>query len=46
MAKGLYGRRGLVLTMHPEKRYALRALKAGAMGYLTKARAPTELVQE
>jgi DNA-binding NarL/FixJ family response regulator len=35
----------LVLTMHPEKRYALRALKAGARGYLTKGRAPTELVQ-
>lgn len=34
----------LVLSMHPEEQYALRALKAGAAGYLTKETAPEELV--
>ena len=34
----------LVLSFHPEKRYALRALRAGAAGYLTKETAPDELV--
>jgi len=34
----------LVLTMHPEKQYAVRALKAGAAGYLTKETAPDLLV--
>ena len=34
----------LVLTMHPEGQYAVRALKAGAAGYLTKDSAPAELV--
>lgn len=34
----------LVLTMHPEEQYALRALKAGAAGYLTKEKAPEELI--
>ena len=34
----------LVLSMHPEDQYAVRALKAGAAGYLTKERAPEELV--
>lgn len=34
----------LVVTMHPEKRFALRALKAGASGYLTKGSPPDELV--
>ncbi|MBI5441158.1 MAG: response regulator transcription factor [Deltaproteobacteria bacterium] len=33
----------LVLSIHSEKQYALRALKAGAFGYLTKASAPEEL---
>lgn len=33
----------LMLTMHPEKQYAVRALKAGAAGYLTKESAPAEL---
>src|ERR1051326_7267935 len=28
--------RVLVLTMHPESHYALRVLKAGASGYITK----------
>jgi DNA-binding NarL/FixJ family response regulator len=34
----------LVLTMHSEDQFALRALKAGASGYLTKESAPGELV--
>jgi two-component system, NarL family, invasion response regulator UvrY len=34
----------LVLSMHPEDQYGLRALKAGASGYLTKESAPAELV--
>jgi two-component system invasion response regulator UvrY len=33
----------LILTIYPEKEYALRALKAGASGYLTKKSAPAEL---
>src|SRR6187455_1940885 len=38
------GRAVLVLSMYPEDRYAVRALKAGAAGYLTKESAPDELV--
>jgi two-component system invasion response regulator UvrY len=34
----------LVLSMYPEDQYALRVIKAGAMGYLTKDSAPEELV--
>jgi two-component system invasion response regulator UvrY len=34
----------LILSVHPEEQYAIRALKAGASGYLTKTRAPEELV--
>jgi DNA-binding NarL/FixJ family response regulator len=34
----------LVLSMHAEEEYALRAFKAGAQGYVTKDRATTELV--
>lgn len=34
----------LILSMHPEEQYALRALRAGASGYLTKASAPQELI--
>ncbi|MFC1964114.1 response regulator [Chloroflexota bacterium] len=34
----------LMLSIHPEEQYALRALKAGASGYLTKESAPDELV--
>ncbi|MDI6743286.1 MAG: response regulator transcription factor [Smithella sp.] len=34
----------LILSMHPEEQYAVRALKAGAAGYLTKASAPQELI--
>lgn len=34
----------LILTMHREDQYAIRALKAGAAGYLNKQSAPAELV--
>jgi len=34
----------LVLSMHPEEQYAVRVLKAGAAGYLTKESAPERLV--
>jgi two-component system invasion response regulator UvrY len=34
----------LMLSMHPEEQYALRALALGASGYLTKESAPDELV--
>src|SRR5215212_6406515 len=34
----------LILSMHPEEQYAIRALKAGAAGYLNKEAAPEELV--
>jgi DNA-binding NarL/FixJ family response regulator len=34
----------LVLSMHPEEQYAIRVLKAGAAGYLTKESAAAELV--
>ena len=36
--------RMLVLTMHSEEQYAVRALRAGASGYLTKESAADELV--
>ncbi|MDH4060776.1 MAG: response regulator transcription factor [Aquincola sp.] len=36
--------RVLVLSMHAEEQYALRAFKAGAAGYVTKDRASAELV--
>lgn len=35
----------LVLTMHEEEQYVIRALGAGAMGYVTKRSAPEELVR-
>ena len=34
----------LMLSMHREDQYAIRSLKAGAAGYLTKQSAPAELV--
>jgi two-component system, NarL family, invasion response regulator UvrY len=34
----------LILTIHPEEQYALRALKAGAAGYLTKNMESAELL--
>ncbi len=35
----------LVLSVHPADQFAVRALKAGAEGYMTKESAPEELVQ-
>lgn len=35
----------LILSMHPERRFAVRALKAGAAGYLNKAAITKELIQ-
>ncbi|MBN2323362.1 MAG: response regulator transcription factor [Spirochaetes bacterium] len=35
----------LVLSMHPEEQYAVRVLKAGAAGYLTKESASEELLK-
>jgi DNA-binding NarL/FixJ family response regulator len=35
--------RVLVLSMHAEQQYAVRAIRAGASGYLTKDAAPTQL---
>jgi DNA-binding NarL/FixJ family response regulator len=35
----------LILSMYPEDQYAVRVLKAGASGYLTKDSAPDELVK-
>lgn len=35
----------LMLSIYPEEQYAVRALKAGASGYLTKKVAPKELIR-
>ena len=35
----------LILSIHPEEQYAIRALKAGAAGYLSKDTAPEELIK-
>lgn len=35
----------LVLSMHPEDQYAVRVLKAGASGYMTKESAPEQLIE-
>jgi two-component system, NarL family, invasion response regulator UvrY len=35
----------LILSAHPEERFAVRALREGAAGYLTKESAPQELIQ-
>jgi two-component system, NarL family, invasion response regulator UvrY len=34
----------LILTMHQEEQFAIRAFKAGATGYLTKESAPEQLI--
>ncbi len=34
----------LILTMHDEEQYVVRAVEAGAMGYVTKQAAPEQLV--
>lgn len=35
----------LVLSVHPEEQFAVRVIKSGAAGYLTKETAPEELVK-
>lgn len=35
----------LILSIYPEEEYAVRALKSGALGYLTKKSAPDELMK-
>jgi DNA-binding NarL/FixJ family response regulator len=35
----------LILTMHEEGQYVVRAIEAGAMGYITKQSAPEQLVK-
>jgi len=35
----------LILTMHEEQQYAVRAIEAGARGYITKKSAPEQLVK-
>lgn len=35
----------LILSMYPEEQYAMRVLKAGASGYLSKESAPDELIK-
>lgn len=35
----------LVLSVHPEEQYAVRVLRAGAGGYMTKEKAPEELIK-
>ena len=36
--------RVLILSVHPEDQYAVRVLRAGAWGYVTKASAPEQLI--
>lgn len=38
------GSKIIMLSMYPEEQYALKAIKTGASGYLTKASAPEELI--
>ena len=35
----------IILTMHEEEQYVVRAIEAGAMGYITKRSAPEQLVK-
>lgn len=39
------GARVLILSAQPEEEYAVRALRAGATGYLTKGYAPSDLIE-
>jgi DNA-binding NarL/FixJ family response regulator len=38
------GSKILIISIYPEEQYAIRALKLGASGYLTKSSAPEELI--
>jgi len=35
----------LIMSLHPEEHFAVRALRAGASGYLTKSAAPEALIE-
>src|SRR4051812_12632380 len=35
----------LILSLHPEERFAIRAIRAGAAGYLTKGSSSAELIR-
>jgi len=35
----------LILSMHPEREYAIRAMRGGAFGYLNKGGAPEQLIK-
>ncbi|MGH9821481.1 MAG: response regulator, partial [Pyrinomonadaceae bacterium] len=35
----------IILSMHPKDQYAVRVLRAGASGYISKESAPDELIQ-
>lgn len=39
------GAKALILSAQPEEEYAVRALRGGAVGYLTKGYAPAELIE-
>lgn len=39
------GARALILSAQPEEEYAVRALRGGAVGYLTKGYAPADLIE-
>jgi len=41
----LPGTRVLVLSMHQEEHYAIRTIRAGAHGFITKTRPPAELLE-
>jgi DNA-binding NarL/FixJ family response regulator len=38
------GSKVIMISMYPEEQYALKAIRTGASGYLTKASAPEELI--
>ena len=42
---GNSGTKVLILSMYPEDQYAVRLMKAGASGYITKDTAPEQLVE-
>ena len=45
LAKSHAGLHTLILSAHPEEEFAVRAFRAGALGYLTKGYAPKDLVE-
>ena len=45
LRKSAPGLRALVLTVYPEDQYAVRAIRAGAAGFLTKESAPEKLIE-